>query len=98
MAALLRLLIVCGAAYLIYTQVKGLFLPKEAPRPTRAKGRKQTSGVSGVPMVEDPECGRFISEQEAVQISFRGKTIYFCSSECRDAYTHSESGTSSRSG
>ena len=97
MGALLRLLIVCGAAYLIYTGVRGLFLPKEAPRSVRATGRKHTSGVSSVPMVEDPECGRFISEQEAVQISFRGKTAYFCSSECRDAYTHSESGTPSRS-
>lgn len=94
MGVLLRFLIVCGAAYLIYTGVKGLFLPQNAPRPIRAKGKKQTSGV---PMVEDPQCGRFISEQEAVRTSFRGKTIYFCSSECRDAYTHSESGPSSRS-
>lgn len=90
MGLLLRLLILCGAVYLIYSGVRSLFLPARSPSPIRHKGKKEQE-ATGTPMVQDPQCGRFIPEHEAIQVSVHGKTLSFCSSECRDQYQHSES-------
>ena len=90
MGALLRLLIVCGAAYLIYSGVRGLFLPTRSPSPARRAGKKDQETV-GTSMIQCVQCGRFISEQEAIRASVRGKRLSFCSMECQDQYQHSAS-------
>ena len=90
MGLLLRLLIVCGAVYLVYSGVRGLFLPARSPSPERSRGKKEPEPV-GTPMVQDPQCGRFVSEHEAIQASIHGKTLSFCSTACRDEYQHAES-------
>jgi YHS domain-containing protein len=38
-------------------------------------------------LIEDPQCGRFVPEHDAVHISFQGQGLHFCSQECRDLYT-----------
>jgi len=35
---------------------------------------------------KDPVCGTFISPATAFQKSVDGKTLYFCSPECRDKF------------
>ena len=38
-------------------------------------------------MVEDPVCGmRIESDEAAGSIEYEGKTYYFCSQACRDAF------------
>jgi len=37
-------------------------------------------------MVQDPNCQTYISKQDAVQAAKNGRTLYFCSTQCRDAY------------
>ena len=90
MGALLRLLLLCGAVYLLFAVVRSLFLPSKAPKRTnlnRQKGGKTTSGTA---MVQDPECGRFIAENESLSVPFGQKRLHFCSPECRDIYRRSE--------
>ncbi|MGB5985048.1 MAG: hypothetical protein WBG37_07065 [Desulfobacterales bacterium] len=37
-------------------------------------------------MVQDPQCGVYFPRREAVALQHAGKTLYFCSPECRDAF------------
>ena len=83
MPGLLRLLLLLGVGYLVITGIRRLFLPAAS-----LGQRRQTnaSDSESVPLVQDPQCGRFIPQNEAIQVSRRGRTVYFCSQECRAAY------------
>lgn len=37
-------------------------------------------------MVQDPNCQTYISKRDAIQAATNGRTLYFCSTQCRDAY------------
>jgi len=43
----------------------------------------------GEDMVRDPHCGTYLPVSDAVSARIEGKTHYFCSKECRDAYKKS---------
>ena len=45
-----------------------------------ARGRGQSPAVK---LVRDPVCGTFVSPQNAVSLTARGATHYFCSEQCR---------------
>lgn len=82
MAWLLRLLFLLGIAYLVVSGVRKLLLPPQSSRKNNGKEKEQ----AGIPMVQDPQCGRFVLEQEASRTAVRGQVVYFCSPECRDLY------------
>lgn len=37
-------------------------------------------------MVRDPVCGLYITPNEALSVMDKGRTIHFCSAECRGKY------------
>jgi YHS domain-containing protein len=37
--------------------------------------------------LQDPQCGRFVLERDAIRTSVHGQGLHFCSQECRDLYT-----------
>ena len=37
-------------------------------------------------MVKDPYCRTYVLKREALRVEQHGKTLYFCSDKCRDAY------------
>jgi uncharacterized protein len=41
---------------------------------------------SGGTLVRDPQCGTYVPENRAIQVIAGDKTLYFCSTTCRDAY------------
>ena len=47
--------------------------------------RPPQQGVSGH-MVKDPQCGMYVAADLAIPARTRDKTLYFCSTECRDLY------------
>ena len=52
--------------------------------PPRPGGRSpQSSGT----LVRDPVCGTYLPQSRALTVGNGESTIYFCSAECRDAYT-----------
>ncbi len=83
MPGLVRLLLLIVGGYLVIAGLRRLFLPAASdPR----KRPADASGAEGVSLVQDPQCERFIPQSEALQVSRRGQTVYFCSQECRAAY------------
>ena len=84
MGGLLRLLLLAVAVWLIVLNVRRLLLL--LPLFRRIGESKEQEGLL---RVQDPKCGRFVPEGEALRISFRGQELHFCSRECRDLYTDS---------
>ena len=83
MPGLFRLLLLLAVGYLVIAGIRRLFLPAT---PDTTKRQADASGPEGVSLVQDPQCGRFIPQNEAIRVSRRGRTVYFCSQECRAAY------------
>ena len=84
MGGLLRLLVLTIAIWLIISSVRRLFLRPSFPRRDKEEEKEQ----GGVLLVQDPQCGRFVPERDAVRVSFHGQGLHFCSQECHDLYTH----------
>jgi len=49
---------------------------------TSARGQREGSEQ----LKRDPVCGIYVAPSASVTKEVRGKTIYFCSEECRDKY------------
>jgi YHS domain-containing protein len=37
-------------------------------------------------MIKDPQCGVYFPQRSGVSLRVDGKTLYFCSEQCRDDY------------
>jgi uncharacterized protein len=76
---------------LIIRMISGLFsrgrTVSSRSRPTPPPER------SGGNLVRDPQCGTYIPESRAVRVVANGKTLFFCSTSCRDAYAASTAAT-----
>ena len=83
MGGLLRLLWLVVAAWLIISGMRRLRIPSSLPR----QDREEEKGQESVLLLQDPQCGRFVLERDALKTSFRGQMLYFCSQECRNMYT-----------
>lgn len=83
MGGLLRLLVLAIALWLIISGMRRLLLPPSLPRRDKEEDQEQ----EGVLLVQDPQCGRFVLERDAVRAAFHGQMLHFCSQECRDLYT-----------
>ena len=83
MGGFLRFLSLVILIWLLISGVRRLLLLLSLPRPDKEKGHTQ----EGVLLVQDPQCGRFVPEHDALKISFHGQGLHFCSQECRDLYT-----------
>lgn len=81
MPGLVRLLLIAGLVYLVVAGIRRLASVGRNP-----SGSARGPDADNVPLVQDPHCGRFIPQTEALTASRRGQTIYFCSRECRTAY------------
>ena len=75
---LLLWLIVGFLAYTVFQAIKQALLKPPAPPPEKTS--------RGEEMVQDPECHTFVPVGDAVKAQHKGKTLYFCSDECRDKY------------
>ena len=84
MIGLLRLLFLVVVSWLFLSIMRRLFLFSSLPRREQEKSQERVTAL----LVHDPQCGRFVSEHDALQVSLRGQAVYFCSQECLDLYTH----------
>ena len=83
MSGLLRFLALVIFIWMFIAGMRRLFLLLSLPQPDKEPEREQGEML----LVEDPQCGRFVPEHDAVHISFQGQELHFCSQECRDLYT-----------
>ncbi len=86
MGGLLRLLSFVIFVWMLSSGIRRLFLLLSVPQPGKGKVRQQ----EGVLLVQDPQCGRFVSERDAITGVFHGQGVHFCSQECLDHYTHAQ--------
>jgi len=53
--------------------------------------QKKPSARQGEPLVEemkrDPVCGTYVPASLAVTTTYKGASVYFCSSACRDQFS-----------
>mgnify|MGYP003581439523 CR=1 FL=1 len=83
MIGLLRLLFLVIISWLFLSVMRRLFLLSSLPRQGQEKSQERVTAL----LVHDPQCGRFVSEHDALQVSLRGQALYFCGQECLDLYT-----------
>ncbi len=77
----LRLLILAGLFYLLWRLVRG---PRRASR--NAGQEPSAPPVTDDVLVEDPVCHVHVPRKQAVRLRHAGRTVYFCSTECRNRY------------
>jgi len=65
-------------AYTVFQAIKQALLKPPGPPPEKTS--------RGEEMIQDPECSTFVPRSDAVKAQHNGKTLYFCSSDCRDKY------------
>ena len=81
MTMLVRLLLWLIAGFLIYTVVQ--MIKQALLKPPTPPAEKSSRGEE---MVQDPECGTYVPRSDAVKAQLKGKTLYFCSADCRDKH------------
>lgn len=83
---LLRYVLIGVAIWILYRALKGwLNGPPPGQRGNLGQGRGRPREVVDV-MVQDPQCGVYLPEHEALRAMARGQERFFCSEACRDAY------------
>jgi hypothetical protein len=58
-------------------RVGGSRQPRQAPKPPERLGGT---------LVRDPQCGTYVAQDRAIASGSGSEMIYFCSTECRDAW------------
>ncbi len=79
---LIVLLLCLGIKVLVYV-ARQLSAKRQRPE---VEGWNTVHGANE--MVRDPVCGIYIPAQEAVSVVKAGKTVHFCSDECRQRFVN----------
>lgn len=94
---MIRFLIILCLVYLGLRILKALVNPggRGYQVPRRPPHGPRTSTGSDQPvtdeMLKDPHCGIYFPRKEGVPLNIDGKTLFFCSTDCRDAYQRDHS-------
>ena len=80
---LVRLLIAVLIIRALWGFFRGIF--RGASEPPRQRKTADAEGRS-LPLVRDPVCGTFVQQSRALAVHAGGRTHYFCSEKCRDAF------------
>ncbi|PID73612.1 MAG: TRASH domain protein [Desulfobacterales bacterium] len=75
----LRLLIIAVLAFFVYRKITRFLASLHAPSET---GPPQMTDT----MVQDPVCRTYLPRNDALTLRHGGKTVYFCSEKCRNAF------------
>ena len=85
---MVRLILLFILFFLGYTLVSALLRTLTGNRSASPPPEKTAQGDT---MVKDPQCGTYVPRGDAITKVIKGKTHYFCSTACRDAYRGDES-------
>jgi YHS domain-containing protein len=53
---------------------------------THVESKRQENDALTDMMIQDPVCGIYFPQKSGFPLDADGKTIYFCSAECREKY------------
>ncbi len=80
---MIKLILFLLVGYFALKAIKSVF--GQGPQAHMGPGSGQPDGIDDL-MVQDLNCQTYIPKRDAVRAERNGKTFYFCSRECRDAY------------
>jgi uncharacterized protein len=69
--------------FIIRTVVRLVTGPRPPQRASRPASPPERAGGT---LVRDPQCGTYVPESRAIRVGSGDRTLYFCSTTCRDAY------------
>lgn len=80
---MIRIILLAILCYILYRLVKSLLLPS-----SQKFGKQGSPGGKIITdeMVSDPYCKVYIPKRDAIKTTVAGKTLYFCSKECKKKY------------
>jgi len=81
----MRLLVLMAVIYFGYRALKSWANRQVAGRTGKSVRRGRAGEITDV-MVQDPQCGIYLPQREGIPLTHAGRTLYFCSAECRDTY------------
>lgn len=67
--------------YIIYQVIKFF----QAAKKIKAKQKKPSASSSQI-MVKDEVCQTYLPQDEALSLTYKGQTHYFCSEKCRQKF------------
>lgn len=76
---MIKLLLLALLGFVLYAFFLSLVRPSTGVKP---KNKELTGEV----MVEDPACGTFIPQDDALKARIKGQDYYFCSKKCLEEY------------
>jgi len=82
MSGLFRLIFYILVFYIIY-QVIRFF---QALKRIQSRPKKTNPSLSSQIMVKDEICQTYLPQDEALSLTYQGKTHYFCSEKCRQRF------------
>ena len=81
---LIKLILIGFLAWWLYKGVRGL-MAEGQPRQRVNRRPEKDREVLDV-MVQDPQCGTYLPQSEAITHWSKGKEYFFCSKQCRDDF------------
>jgi YHS domain-containing protein len=81
----LRIILIGILIYLLF-KVTSLAIRTFKAQAFEGQDQKPLSDRKVSEMVRDPVCGVYIAPNEALSVVDKGRTVHFCSSECRQQY------------
>jgi YHS domain-containing protein len=90
---MLRIIILLIVGYLLYKGFKS-WMNKQMPPDSIKGGGRPSVPVDDV-MVKDPQCGVYFPKRDSIRIEKDGEELFFCSTQCRDAFLADKQGKQS---
>lgn len=76
---MIKLLLLILLFFVGYSFFQALFTPKN-------KRPKDNQSLQGEQMVQDPQCGTYLPQSDAISATIRGTQYHFCSRKCRKLF------------
>lgn len=78
----IRLVILALLIYIGYLLIRGTKKTSAGSQGRKADQENLDVGSSNDVLVEDPVCKKLVPKSQAISLTQRGETVYFCSEEC----------------
>ncbi|MGR0481914.1 MAG: YHS domain-containing protein [Candidatus Electronema sp. V4] len=88
----LRLLLLAALAYVVWRLLRRQLRDRIQAELLQQQKEQEKDEATEDMLVEDPACGILIPKQQAVRLRQDGRTYYFCSESCCDAFTSGTKG------
>lgn len=82
---MLKLIIFIVAAYAVYRLFVNDLL-KKRKKASEEEQRQTDEGIAAGDMVQDPECGAYVSVEDSISVRDGERVYHFCSYDCRDKF------------